>query len=99
MRPTMPSPQEVGEAPELALLVSVACSLEATQVALAASYPNLYEDESELDDDHTETSAYARAIFSQIHALLPLLGGYLASVRRASSPGYHRRRSAGDVSL
>lgn len=99
MRPTMPSPQEVCEAPELALLASVACSLEATQVALAASYPALYEDESDLEGDHTERSAYARAMFSQIHALLPLLDGYLASVRRASSPGYRRRRSAGDVSF
>ena len=99
MRPTMPSPQEVGEAPELALLASLACSLEATQVTLAASYPSLYEDESDLEGDHTERSAYARAIFTQIHALLPLLDGYLASVCRANSTGYRRRRSPGDVSF
>ncbi len=95
----MPNPEEVREAPEMALLASLAYSLEATQVALAASYPSLYEDESDLDDNHTERSAYARSIFTQIHALLPLIDGYLASVRRASSPGYRRRRSASDVSL
>jgi len=95
----MPSPQEVREAPELALLASLAYSLEATQVSLAVNYPSLCEDESDLEGDHTEQSAYATAVFSQIHALLPLIDGYLASVRRASSPGYRRRHSPGDVSF
>lgn len=99
MCPIMPSPEEVREAPEMALLASLAYSLEATQVTLAASYPSLYENDSDLEGDHTERSAYARAMFSQIHALLPLLDGYLASVRRVSSPGYRRRRSPRDVSF
>lgn len=96
----MPSPQELREAPEMALLASLAYSLEAVQLALAASYPSLYEDESDLEDDHTEQSAYARGIYSQIDALLSLLDGYLASVRRTLSPGYRRRRpTSGDVAF
>ncbi len=53
----MPSPEEVREAPEMALLASLAYSLEATQVALAASYPSLYEDESDLDDTRAGSGA------------------------------------------
>ncbi len=68
----------------MALLTSLAYSLEATQVALAASYPSLYE-ECGIDDDHTEQGAYARAVYTQIDGLLSLLGGYVASVGRASS--------------
>ena len=91
----MPSPEELREAPEMALLASLAYLLEAAQAALAANYPFLYD---HLESDHTEQSAYARGIYSQIDALLSLLNGYLASVREASSPGYRRRRSAsGDV--
>jgi len=96
MCPIMPSPEEIREAPEMALLASLAYSLEAAQVALAANYPSLYDD---LEGDHTEQSAYARGLYSQIAALLPLLHGYLASVRRATSPAYRRRRSPGDVSF
>lgn len=94
----MPSPQQLREAPEMALLASLAYSLEAAQLALAASYPSLY-DESDLDDDHTEQSAYARGLYSQIDALLSLVDAYLTSAHRATSPGYRRRASPGDVSF
>ena len=94
----MPSPQEVRDAPEMALLTALAYSLEATQVALVASYPSLYE-ECGLDDDHTEQGAYARALYTQIDGLLSLLGGYVASVGRASSLANRHCRSAGDVAF
>ena len=94
----MPSPQEVRDAPEMALLTALAYSLEATQIALAASYPSLYN-ECGLDDDHTEQAAYARAVYTQIDGLLSLLGGYVASVGRASSLANRHGRSAGDVAF
>jgi hypothetical protein len=94
----MPSPEELREAPEMAVLTSLAYSLEAAQLALAASYPSLYDD-SGLDDDHTEQSAYARGLYCQIDALLSLVDGYLTSAHRATSPSYRRRRSPGDVSF
>ena len=95
---TMPSPEELREAPEMAVLTSLAYSLEAAHLALAASYPSLY-DECDLDDDHTEQSAYARGLYCQIDALLSLVAAYLTSAHRATSPGYRRRRSPGDVSF
>ena len=94
----MPSPQEVRDAPEMALLTSLAYSLEATQIALAASYPSLYN-ECGLDDDHTEQGAYARAVYTQIDALMSLLEGYVASVGRARSLAKRQCRSAGDVAF
>jgi hypothetical protein len=95
----MPSPEELHVAPELAPLVSSAYALEATQLALAAIYPSLYGDLCDLDDDHTEQSAYARAVYTQIDALLPLVEGYLASARRTFSPETRRRRLADNISI
>lgn len=99
MGPTMPSPQEIRDAPELALLTSLAYCLEAAQLALAANYPCLYQDESDPDEPHTEQLAYARGVFSQIDALLPLVDGYLASSRRAISPANRQRYRADDTSF
>lgn len=96
---TMPSPQQLQEAPELAILVSLAYSLEATQLALAANYPSLYENESDLDDDHTEQSAYARALYAHIDPLISLVDGYQASVRRALSLANRRPPSADNISF
>ena len=93
----IPTPQDVRNAPELALLASLAYCLESTQIALAATYPSIGEDEADLDDDHTEQGAYARALFRQIDAILPIVDAYIASVHRAVSPGNRRPRRSDEI--
>ena len=99
MEPSMPTPEDLRAAPELALLAALAACLEAVQLSLAANYPDLYEHEGNAGEPYNEQTAYATAVFSQIDALQPLVRGYIASVRRAISPGNRPELRPDDVSF
>ena len=96
--PRLPTPIELSEDPELAVLVTLATNLAMARFAILAAYPDLEHCDPDSRHSQTEQDAYANAIFKQLAALGDLLEEYIASVRRLRSPKSHQP-SGKDISF
>ena len=81
MDESLPTPSELQEDPELAVLRILATSLRMAELALLSSHPASYEP-ARSDGPRTEQEAYAAALLYQIEALEGVLGEYVESTRR-----------------
>lgn len=80
----LPTPDELGDSPELASLVTLTINLEMASFALLAAYPDLDFD-YDARSSYTEQDAYVYAMISQIRALEGVVEEYLESIRRLRS--------------
>ena len=76
----LPTPEELANDPELAVLVALAQSLEVARVTLLAHYPDLHADDINCRRTHSDLDAYTAAISYQLHALSRTIDEYIDSV-------------------
>ncbi|MEW5705154.1 MAG: hypothetical protein AB1781_11310 [Pseudomonadota bacterium] len=73
----LPTPPELDEAPERAILAALEATLHLTMATLAADYPEIFETEGLRETEHPFLPAWvADAIASQSRALLDTLETY-----------------------
>lgn len=82
----LPTPEELGEASELAVLVTLTVNLHMANFALLASYPDL-DPSGDSRPAHDPQEAYVYALLSQIRALESIVEAYLESARQLHSRG------------
>jgi hypothetical protein len=83
MNESFPTPIQLNENPELAVLRLLKTNLEVAEVALLAEYPDC--EEPDWERQHSEQEAYVTAILHQIDALEATLDEYAKSIRRLRS--------------
>ena len=79
---SLPSPSELSDDPQLAVLVTLTTNLQMASFALLAAYPDLDTQDPCARD---EREAYASSIFKQIRALVEIVEEYLSAVQRFRS--------------
>ncbi len=77
----LPTPEEISEHPELAIVVALLTNLQLASFALLAAYPDLDVD-SNPHSSRTEQEAYVYAMLSQTRALEAVVEEYLGSLQR-----------------
>jgi hypothetical protein len=83
----LPTPPEIGEAPERAILAALETTLHLTLASMAAEYPEVFESEGLLEMERPFIPSWvADAIVSQGRALLDTLESYRHALEVA-----HRR--------
>lgn len=82
----LPTPEELGEASELAVLVTLTVNLQMATFALLASYPDL-DPSGDARPAHDPQEAYVYALLSQIRALENIVEAFLESARQRRSLG------------
>ena len=87
---SLPSPSELSEDPELAVLVTLTTSLRMAY-AVTSAYPNL-GDGLAPHAARDEREAYASSIVKQFRALMETIDEYLGAVQRKQS--WRRRPSS-----
>jgi len=88
---SLPSPSELSEDPELAVLVTLTTSLRMAYFAVTSAYPNL-GDGLAPHAARDEREAYASSIVKQFRALMETIDEYLGAVQRKQS--WRRRPSS-----
>lgn len=81
----LPSPTELSEDPELAVLFALTINLAMARFALMATYPALDGPANGEQVARNEQEAYASAIVKQAHALFDIVEEYLNAVQRLRS--------------
>ncbi len=81
---SLPTPCQLSENPELAVLVTLTISLQMAHFAVVAAYPNL---DTGLDPyvASDERAAYASSMVKQFRALTEIIDEYLSAVERNQS--------------
>ncbi len=90
----LPSPTELGDDPQLAVLTVLITNLEMASFALLSVYPDL-DGHPDYPDPHAarhEQEAYASSIVKQVRALVDIVQEYLSAVQRGRS--WKSRRSS-----
>ena len=86
----MPTPPEIGEAPERAILAALETTLHLTLASMAAEYPEVFETDGLIEMERPFIPSWvADAIVSQGRALL----GTLACYRQALEVAHRRGAS------
>lgn len=80
MRRTLPTPADLNEIPQLAVLNILDDTLELSTQVLIATHPEYSQDER---PEHSEDVAYSTALVFQIHALEATLRCYRESLQRS----------------
>jgi hypothetical protein len=86
---SLPTPDDLMESPELAVLRVLQATLEIVEVALKATYPG--DAEAAESNGRTEPEAYAMVILYQIEVLGHLIQEYVRSLGRLRDSRDRRR--------
>jgi hypothetical protein len=82
MNESFPTPMDLSDNPELAVLEILKINLEVAKRVLLASYPSARCGEPCFESCHSEQEAYANGILYQSDALTAIVQAYVESTRR-----------------
>lgn len=98
MDESLPTPAELQEDPELAVLRILRTTLSVAELALLSSYPESCEP-ARSGGSRSEQEAYVTAILHQIEALEGVLDQYVESIRRLRDWRDWQRRETSDSDI
>jgi hypothetical protein len=92
----LPSPRDLSDCPQLAMLTMLQMALRLAERVLVAEYPALCEGPPYCEAQSAQ-DAYVEAIYHQMHALDDTLEAYRHSLLQNSIPGCSQREESNSL--